>query len=189
MTTVLEDASATTWRDDDLIEIKQLAVLLHLKPRTLRETWEAREHVLPPVKLAESGNPLWDPDQVREMMATVEKGTSKEVPVWEDSDLLRTKVVAALHNPPIQLRSFSANLARKRRREEAGLPVDGGPPEPHVFLLGHPLWTPDQIRDFLENRPGPGNHKTKAEGRRGYTGGRPPGTVVKKRKHAEVPAE
>lgn len=192
MTTVLEsDRPATSWRPEDLMDIRQLAVFLHLKPRTLRDTWNGREGVLPPAQTTEDGQPLWTPDQVREMIATVEKGSSKEVPVWEDADLLRTKVVAALHNPPIQLRSFSANLARKRRREEVGLPVDGGPPEPHLFLYGHPLWTPEQIRDFLENRPGPGNHKTKAEGRRGYTGGRPPGTVVKKRKHPapEAPAE
>lgn len=177
-----EGMSMTTHNTDGLLNYKQTAVLLHLDHYNFREKLGSIPGVPAPAELDAEGNPLWTTDQVREMLATVQIGTAHRKVNWTDSEMLTAKICAELHSPPIKLRSFFANLARKRSRERDGYTVDNGVPEPDRRVLGHPVWAPETLRDYLTNRPGPGNHKTKAEGRNGYTGGRVPGTKVRNRK-------
>lgn len=171
---------------DGLLNYKQVAVLLHLDPYNFREKLKGIAGVPEPVAQDAEGNPLWSTAQVREMRATVPFGTANRKVNWADSEMLTAKVCAELHPSPIKLRSFFANLARKRSREKLGFEVEGGVPEPDRRVLGHPVWAPETLRDYLANRPGPGNHKTKEEGRNGYTGGRVPGTKIKRKEEVPV---
>lgn len=172
---------------DGMLNPKQVAVLLNWDPYVFPKVWQDTAGVLPP---AVSEPPLWTTAQVREMRGIVTPPAGvrqrKRPPLaWSDSEMLTAQMCGELHDPPIKLRSFFANLARKRSREREGLETDGGVPEPDRRVLGHPVWMPETLRDYLANRPGPGNHKTKAEGRNGYTGGRVPGTKVRTRKTPE----
>lgn len=175
----------TTTNTDGLLDYKQTAVLLHLDHYNFREKLPALQNIPTPVAQDPEGNPLWSPAQVREMMATVPPGTATRKVNWTDSQMLTAKMCAELHPSPIKLRSFFANLARKRSREKLGFEVEGGVPEPDRRVLGHPVWAPETLRDYLKNRPGPGNHKTKEQGRSGYTGGRVPGTKVRRTRASE----
>ena len=173
---------------DGMLNYKQTAVLLHLDHYNFREKLGSIHGVLPPAAQEDNGDPLWTPAQVREMLATVQLGTANRKVNWSDSEMLTAKVCAELHAPPIKLRSFFANLARKRSRERDGHTVDNGVPEPDRRVLGHPVWAPETLREYLANRPGPGNHKTKEQGRNGYTGGRVPGTKVRRTKASDAAA-
>jgi hypothetical protein len=167
---------------DGLLNYKQTAVLLHLDPYNFREKWQTTPGILEPAGRYTDGEPLWSTSQVREMRATVPFGTANRKIKWADSEMLTAKMCAELHPTPILLRSFFANVARRRSREKQGFEVPDGAPYPDRRILGHPVWAPETLRDYLANRPGPGNHKTKEEGRNGYTGGRVPGTKVRKKK-------
>jgi hypothetical protein len=172
-----------------LLNYKQTAVLLHLDHYNFRQQWEKTESVPQPAARDAEGNPLWTTDQVREMRAVVPRGSANRKVNWADSEYLTAKMCGELHEQPIKLRSFFANLARKRSREAKGFVVDGGVPEPDRKILGHPVWAPETLRDYLASRPGPGNHKTKAEGRNGYTGGRVPGTKIRRNRSDLVTTE
>jgi len=172
---------------DGMLNAKQVGVLLNWDPYVFPKVWQDTPGVLTPDE--GSGHPYWTTAQVREMRGVVlppEGVRQRKRPMlaWTDSEMLSAKICGELHDPPIKLRSFFANLARKRSRLRDGYEVEGGVPEPDRRVLGHPVWAPETLRDYLANRPGPGNHKTKAEGRNGYTGGRVPGTKVRRTRTA-----
>lgn len=163
---------------DGMLNARQVAALLNWDVYTFHKVWQDVDGVPQPAN-EDTDNPFWSTEQVREMMSVVKPSPRKRSVTWSDGEYLTAKVCAELHPSPIKLRSFSANLARKRSREKEGFEVEGGVPEPDRRILGHPVWAPETLREYLINRPGPGNHKTKEEGRKGYTGGRVPGTKVK----------
>ena len=165
-----------------LLNARQVAALLNWDVYLFHKVWQDTEGVVPPETT--DPEPLWTTAQVREMREVVKPQPRKRIVNWADNEYLTARMCGELHNPPIMLRSFFANLARKRTREQKGLTVDGGVPEPDRKILGHPVWAPETLREYLANRPGPGNHRTKAEGRNGYTGGRVPGTKVRRNKTA-----
>lgn len=153
-----------------MINLKQLAVLMGLRDRTLADTWQTREGILSP---AEEG-PLWSEDQVREMMFSHPVGASRTPPNWSDDELLTIGQVAALHNPPIKAKTFGNYVRRTVSRQEAGHDVSRLAPLPTKTILGHPLWAPEVVRDYVHNRPGPAFFQTGDSTNR-YRGGRKPG--------------
>jgi hypothetical protein len=152
--------------------LKQLAVLLGLRDRTLADTWRTRPGILTPEEDAEV--PLWSAEQVREMIHTLPVGDSRTPPNWRDDELLTINQVSALHNPPIKAKTYGNYVRRTLQRQVDGHDVSKLAPLPDKVILGHPLWKPEHIRDYLHNRPGPA-YFMPGDSTNRYRGGRKPG--------------
>lgn len=177
----------TNWKTHQLLNARQVAALLGQNPYHEPSQWEGVEL---PQPYAEG--PLWSADQIRPLIAAhqdrVANRRTKELK-WKDSELLTTKVCAALHYPVpskkniqlgilpedkgVQETTFNSYVRRTIVRREEGKDSTNEAPLPVKEIMDHPLWDPREIREYLINRPGPGYHVS-GDTRRGYRGGRVP---------------
>lgn len=172
------------WTAEDLLNAYQLAGLLQQDPEWFHANWRTVKGVKAP---RDRANGYWTPDEVREIVASVPPGTFGVFDNWTEDELLTYKQAAAIHSPPIKPDSFAGYVRRAIKRAEQGLDVTNLPPAPEIIKLGHPLFAPDKIGHYLRNRPGPGYFKGGDE-RRGYRGGRKPGTIPKRVRRQVVAA-
>jgi hypothetical protein len=152
------------WVPAKTLNARQVSLLLGFDPS------KTDPELLP--QASEEG--VWTPEQIRQAVDESEvmeyDGSQEEL---ELQDYLTVNQVAALHSPPITSKTWDSYVRRTRKRIEQNLLSSNPAPLPAVHYSGHPLWHPAQIRDYLRNRTGPGNHISGAA-RTAYRGGRVP---------------
>lgn len=168
----------TSWTDEQLLTVRQVALLLGEDPYQFPKTYGSYPGLPAPFR----EDPVWTPEQIQPLIAANKDKTpnrrTREVKLT-DRDLLDTKQCAALYNPtPIAETTFNSYVRRAAKRAAEGLETLSPAPQPVRHTRGHPLWDPNELRDHLATRPGPG-YFVAGETRRGYRGGKVPTGAVR----------
>src|SRR5690349_10355323 len=89
------------WNDDDLLNLRQIAVLLRRRLEAVRESVDHDQTIAGVFIPAPVGDHLWNPAQVHDIFWTVPQGIATRTYSWDDTEMLRPKQIAALHRDPV----------------------------------------------------------------------------------------
>jgi hypothetical protein len=154
------------WTEHELLSTRQVAILLGYDPVSFAD--QEFEWMPEP----EEGTNLYRPEDFGKLIKESTANEKASVRIQSD-ELLVIKQIAAMHSPPVAPNTFDFYFRLAKKRADKGLQSTNPAPQPDEYLAGRPVWHPAPVRDYLRNRPGPGNHITGTK-RHAYRGGRVP---------------